>query len=570
MSFTAWLVTGWTPYLVALALGLVGTLVGGEWRRRVARRRVRDYWGRHDPERLREVVQIAPWHHFEAASLPDDLVVDERTAADLHLDDLFRAMDHTISRIGQQALYHRLRVRQTPAELQRFEAQLAAVAEDQALRERAQMALMPLDDTALYGVWRLTLPSVMPFNALFRLAPLAPLLLVISLVAAAFTPLALLGALVAMVLAIVLRVKVAWRVNAVVTSFRQLGRLFTGAAALATLPGEAFEPTTARLQQLGTELGPLRWMTRWLGRSTAEDPLSLLLEYLNLMLLTDLNLLLLAERRLTSQGAQLRALIHEIGGIDVILSVASWRTTRSDWCRPTFTAPGSPVVLDGAWHPLLTDPVPQDLRLSPPAGILITGSNMSGKSTLLRTVGVAMVMAETVHTAPARQLTGPPRMVRTCIGRADDLLGGRSYYLAEVERVLALLAATQRGTPHLLLFDELFRGTNTIERIAAGEAVLRALVAPAPDGGTPHLVLAATHDGELVELLDSVYAPWHYGESLDADGLHFDYRLRPGPTTTRNAVALLAMHGAPEALITAARARVVHLDQRRLIPLGEP
>jgi DNA mismatch repair ATPase MutS len=108
--------------------------------------------------------------------------------------------------------------------------------------------------------------------------------------------------------------------------------------------------------------------------------------------------------------------------------------------------------------------------------VLVTGSNMSGKSTFLRTVGVNAVLAQSLNTCLAHAYEAPVYQIRSCIGRADDLIAGKSYYLVEVESVLSLVKASDETAPHLFIFDELFRGTNAVERIAAGEAVLHALV----------------------------------------------------------------------------------------------
>jgi DNA mismatch repair ATPase MutS len=184
---------------------------------------------------------------------------------------------------------------------------------------------------------------------------------------------------------------------------------------------------------------------------------------------------------------------------------------------------------------------------------------MSGKSTFLRTVGVNALLARTIDTCLASAYEAPAYRVRSCIGGGDDLVAGKSYYLVEVESVLSLVAASARDEPHLFIFDELFRGTNAVERIAAGDAVLRALVT----AGKPHVVLAATHDGELVDLLRGTYAVYHLGDSIGPDGLAFDYQLTPGPATSRNAIALLKLNGAPESLVAHALARAAELDQRR-------
>ncbi len=182
---------------------------------------------------------------------------------------------------------------------------------------------------------------------------------------------------------------------------------------------------------------------------------------------------------------------------------------------------------------------------------------MSGKTTFIRTVGVNVVLAQTIHTCLATAYQSPMLRVRSCIGRSDDLMAGKSYYLVEVEAVLAMVAASAHEAQHLFLFDELFRGTNTVERIAAGEAVLAELLRD-----RRHLVIAATHDGELVDLLKDTYAARHFGDELGTGGLEFTYRMMEGPATTRNAIALLRLHGAPEALVTRATERAAVLDRR--------
>jgi DNA mismatch repair ATPase MutS len=213
-------------------------------------------------------------------------------------------------------------------------------------------------------------------------------------------------------------------------------------------------------------------------------------------------------------------------------------------------------------HPLLEDPVPNSLEWSPPNGFLVTGSNMSGKTTFIRTIGVNAVLAQTIHTCLASTWEAPMLRVRSCIARTDDLLAGKSYYLVEVEAVLALVHASSSPAPHLFLFDELFRGTNAVERVSAAAAVLTEIL---DDGGDrrPHLVLAATHDAELIDWLSQQYAACHLGDELGPSGILFTYRLRPGPATTRNAIALLQLHGAPAALVSRALERAAWLDRQR-------
>ena len=155
--------------------------------------------------------------------------------------------------------------------------------------------------------------------------------------------------------------------------------------------------------------------------------------------------------------------------------------------------------------------------------------------------------------------------MKSCIGRADEPASGKSYYLVEVDSVLTLVRDSNSEVPHLFLFDELFRGTNAVERIAAGEAVLHALLESRDDGTrVPHVVLAATHDQDLVGLVEDRYVAYHFTDAIgDDDVLAFDYQLQRGVATTRNAIRLLELRGAPDTLIARALERAAELDLPR-------
>ena len=204
-------------------------------------------------------------------------------------------------------------------------------------------------------------------------------------------------------------------------------------------------------------------------------------------------------------------------------------------------------------HPLMEQGVPNSVRVDG-RNILLTGSNMSGKSTFIRTLGVNAVLARTIHTVFAESWHAPLLEVRSSIGRADSLLDGTSYYRAEVDAVGAFFQAAGRDQ-RLILIDELFRGTNSIERIAAARAVLAEL-----DRGDA-IVVIATHDVELLELLPS-YAPYHFREEVRDGALTFDYRLHDGACSTRNALAILELAGYPGTVVDEARRTAGMLEQR--------
>ena len=323
--------------------------------------------------------------------------------------------------------------------------------------------------------------------------------------------------------------------------------------------GSALSSDLARMRRL-------RRIARWVGHDpmTSDDLTDAIHETANMLFLLDLCLLVFASREIRAHGPALLRTVASVGTVDAAISVASYRVGATGWTRPVFESPPGASTMLGLRHPLLPEAVPNSIELGPPRGVLITGSNMSGKSTFLRTVGVNAILAQTINTCLATSYRAPVVIVRSLIGRSDDLTAGRSYYRDEVEAVLSLVKASRSSRPHLFLFDELFRGTSTIERIAAAEATLAELIPGDTQIQSPHIVIAATHDRELVALLERTYAPYHFTDSLDADGLSFDYVLRRGLARSWNAIALLESCGAPSRLVKRALARTAGLaDQRR-------
>jgi DNA mismatch repair ATPase MutS len=164
----------------------------------------------------------------------------------------------------------------------------------------------------------------------------------------------------------------------------------------------------------------------------------------------------------------------------------------------------------------------------------------------VRALGVSAVLAQTLHTVCAREWRAPMLRVRTSIGRTDSIVAGKSYYLAELESVAALVQAKSDDAQCLFLLDEIFRGTNTTERVAAGFAVLSYL-----DRGAD-VVVVATHDIELIALLGRRFATRHFREEVTDGRMTFDYRIHDGPSSSRNAIALLDVVKLPAELVAEA------------------
>ena len=549
---------------VATAIVVAAAIIVAVWRWRVRlehRRRLRTVWGQ-PRDRPRPMALIAEYHRVRLAEVGADASLDDRTCDDLHVDAVFALLDRTESTVGQQALYHRLRTAPLAAHLDAFEALVTHVGTHRDERERLQRALAALHDPAAYHLCALADEELRarPWHALF---PVLTAAMVAALMAAPFWPAAMLVAICGVVLHFLLRIALAGRTGGILALFRQIAPLLAAGEVIARLRVADAEPLLAPLADALPQLRRLRVYAWWAGgHSAGNDLVDGLYEYLNLIFLLDANAFLFGARELRRRGDALLTVVGAVGEADAAIAVASYRAGTTGWTRPRRRPIGAPIALDGVRHPLIDGAVPNRIALAPPAGLLLTGANMSGKSTLLRTVGINVVLAQTINTCLASSYDAPVLRVRSLMGRADDLIAGKSYYLIEAETLVGMLAAAAAGPPHLFLFDELFRGTNTVERIAAGAAVLMHLTGECGRPG-PHVVLAATHDRELVTLLDGRLTPAHLSDSIGPNGLVFDYQLRDGAATTRNAIALLKLSGAPDVVVSGAESLAGALDAAR-------
>lgn len=159
---------------------------------------------------------------------------------------------------------------------------------------------------------------------------------------------------------------------------------------------------------------------------------------------------------------------------------------------------------------------------------------MAGKTTFFKLVGIHLILGRTLGFCFARRATLPDAGVMAVIRGEHSLESSKSHYFAEVTAIQIFIERVDRGTCRLFLIDELFNGTNTVEGLAAGRAVLERL-------GRSAEVLVTTHDVELQNDVTGPYDLCHFQEDPDVDG-RFDYRLRAGRTDRRNAIQVLARH----------------------------
>lgn len=270
----------------------------------------------------------------------------------------------------------------------------------------------------------------------------------------------------------------------------------------------------------------------------------------NALTLWDFYVIARLERWQRRAGAHLREWFEILGEVDALSALGSLAHDNPEWVYPEVDANAVRLTARGLGHPLLPDAhrVVNDVEVGPPGTLLlVTGSNMSGKSTLLRSIGVNAVLAQMGGPVCASRLSMPPLAVYTSMRVQDSLEAGVSYFMAALQRLKLIVDAARRspqGAPRLMyLLDEILQGTNTAERQVAVRHILGHLLAlPVVGAVTTHdLELAASPD--LSQACQSV----HFSEGVEDRGdgarLSFDYTLRPGVATSRNALKLLRLVG---------------------------
>lgn len=247
----------------------------------------------------------------------------------------------------------------------------------------------------------------------------------------------------------------------------------------------------------------------------------------------------------TKYRKEVLQLYETIGFIELAISVASYRNTLDYYCHPTFTE-DTELVFCEIVHPLLKHPVSNSHTIK--NKVLITGSNASGKSTFSKTIAVNVILGQTINTCLAKSFQFQACSVFTSMNLKDDILTGDSFYVAEVKSLKRLLEEADKPPYTMLFLDELFKGTNVVERIASASVILKKLAE------NNCFICLTTHDMELCHILKNYYTNYHFSETITKDDIFFDYQLQEGMSTGSNAIKLLAYCDYPSSIVKEAEA----------------
>jgi hypothetical protein len=311
--------------------------------------------------------------------------------------------------------------------------------------------------------------------------------------------------------------------------------------------------TPSRLQAIHDRLSAdgqpapacMRRLNRILGFGELRRGAAILHFPVQALTLWDFHVLFALERWRRTSGAHVRGWFDALAELDSLSQLATARRDNDGWAVPVFESSDT-IAADAIGHPLIPDDrrVANDVAIGPRGTVLlITGSNMSGKSTLLRSIGLNIVLAQSGAAVCATRMILPDVDLQTSIRVQDSLERGLSYFMAALARLKGVVDAAEherQGRCLVYLLDEILQGTNSIERSLAVRAVTRHLLQAGAIGAM------TTHDLGLAdeEPLKSAGEFMHFSETLEPDGtMRFDYRLKPGLATSRNALRLMQLIG---------------------------
>lgn len=480
--------------------------------------------------------------------------VDDITWNDLDLDGLFQRMDNTMSASGEEYLYYTLRnTACTEEELLHLEEAVAFFMLREKERIQVQRLMHRLGHTGKFSLYDYLDNLDYLGDRSGKKHILCDLLFVPLLLAAPFllAP-ALSGIALLAVYNIVTYFREKSEIEPYLVSFDYVLRLLTVCEKLKKVSVPACEKEWKRMQWHVAELkgvrsGSFLVLSGNRGGSTG-NPLDILFDYVKMIFHVDIIWFYRMLHKLRGHLEDVDGLIACVGYVETAIAVGAFRQSlENGYCIPVFAKEGGLTLKEG-YHPLIANPVKNSIEAE--RGVLLTGSNASGKSTFLRMVAVNAILAQTIHTCTAEVYQAPFYEVYSSMALRDSLESGESYYMVEIRSLKRILDGVGKSDRSVLCFvDEVLRGTNTVERIAAASQILMSLTAGRVQ------CFAATHDIEMTHLLEGKYDNYHFEEEVKDGDITFPYLLQRGRATTRNAIRLLQIMGYDEGITLQAEER---------------
>ncbi len=505
-----------------------------------------------DSKRANEFESITEYYRYAEI---DGMNADAITWNDLDMDEVFERINTCESSVGEEYLYALLHRQLTPDEEADFKHLLDLLKGDENLRFETCKALHNLGIFNYNSVAKSCLRGAEGFEyigssklymALIFLPVAAGLLgfLLASGIGA------VIGVLAGVIANIAIYCKINLRVERHMGMMKYLCRILFCANKLSKASNDRY---FARFGELYKPFSSAAKLLAKVGRESSGEIGEILETYIKMLTFRDLYTYAYLRELFTGKQDEINCVYKHVGFLDAVCAVLNFRGSSEVWCAPEFTDEKG-ITFKGLVHPLIEKPVANDFDIT--GNILVTGSNASGKSSFVKATAINAILAQSILTCTAEQFRLRRCKVVTSMAVRDDICAGDSYFVAEIKSMKRIVEQV-RTEYCFCVIDEILKGTNTIERIAASVSVLKEMAE------TESICVAATHDIELTVMLEDCYRNVHFEETVTDDDVTFDYRIKEGAARTRNAIKLLKVNGFPQAVISAAERLAERLSEER-------
>jgi len=526
---------------------VLSSMEGRYRRRKKLRRFIKEQFGKKPDQVKNDYEKIGHYWDVYAKSVPEDEKIDSVTWNDLEMDDVFLRINSCNSFVGEQVLYSYLHcLPKNNFDMEKVERKICFFSSNEKQREEIQLLLCGLrkDDHSYY------LPKFLENLDAFKMSAwkyrVMQIFLIISVLPAiVFQNMDLLFIMVPFIVNNLIVFSISKdKYETQLDTLFSIGGLIVTANKIATNDKLLYENT---FHDLNKEVAIFRKISYAVGimksrknASLSGEAVSILYSYLIGVTLWDFTKYDQILRILKKQKSEFNELYKRIGEIDMAIAIASFRKSLPFFCTPEFIE-GHKIKMEKIYHPLIDNPVCNSVTID--KNCIITGSNASGKSTFIKAVAVNMILAHCINTCMARNMSLPFSQIITSMAVRDDLMAGESYYIKEIKYLKRIIESLSENRFIVCTIDEILRGTNTKERIAASAAILRYL------SQKNCIAIVASHDIELTRILDEIYVNYHFNEQMKDDDITFDYTIYNGASTSSNAIKLLDFIGFPEKII---------------------
>lgn len=539
--------------LVFLAVAIYVSVSESKRRKQKMLQRIKKSWGKTAdrdlrPEELEKISHYATDCHMGDIPCSEKDYIDDITWNDLSMDLVYKRMNSCFSSVGQEYLYKMLRLPFNDTDKLKETDRLARYfAENERDRNEILKVFYSLGYTKKISTSDYVglLLDLKPGNSMIHYIFVA-LIIISFAVTFGINPTAGIFMIVASVaLAIITYYSCKAKIEPYFICITQVVKMVNTAKKINKLGIKALDKYCQELSTLVNDMSRATKYTELLASSNESGSIAeILLDYIRMITHVDLIIFNRSVRMLGNKSEEIYRLIEILGYIECTIAVASYRESLDYWCVPEFTNRKDSLIVKDVYHPNITNPVSNSISVY--KNILLTGSNASGKSTFLKTIAINAILSQSIDTSVSKEYRAPVFRIYSSMSLKDNLEGNDSYYIVEIKALKRILDSIDYDEKPVLCFvDEVLRGTNTVERIAASSQILKNMC------GRSVLCFAATHDIELTRILDNYFDNYHFEEDFNQDVV-FNYKLLKGPATTRNAIKLLKSIGYDDKIIKAA------------------